>query len=404
MGSRGEQGDAGEEAFSDEEPSLFDNPLKLAVTALVVLALFAGIYVLIPNIIGLEDALEKMKEGRWEWFAAAGGCSVLAYFAYVAQFRGVVGRNVVKLDWRESYQITMAGLAAARIVSAGGAGGVILSYWALRKAGMQRAEAARRMIVFLTLMYSTYIIAVVVFGVLLRTGVLPGSAPVSMTIVPAAIAGVLLGAIALLALVPADLQRRLRGRAGGRFGDTAVKLSKVPETIALGVRDAVDYLRRPRKGGLAVFGAVAFWASNIGILWCSFMAFGVAVPFGVIVMGFFVGMVANLAPDPAGVGAVDGGLIGAFLIFGEPAATVIAAVLVYRLIAFWMPLPPGIVAFFQLRRTVKRWDAEGRATESEDGVEGTTADRRDIITSETEVLAGAGGVEAPALRSTRKEP
>lgn len=86
-------------------------------------------------------------------------------------------------------------------------------------------------------------------------------------------------------------------------------------------------------------------------------------------------MAANLAPDPAGVGAVDGGLIGAFVIFGEPAATVIAAVLVYRLIAFWMPLPPGIVAFLQLRRTVARWEAEGRSVDDgdDDGMEGAAA-------------------------------
>jgi hypothetical protein len=83
-------------------------------------------------------------------------------------------------------------------------------------------------------------------------------------------------------------------------------------------------------------------------------------------MGFFVGMAANLAPDPAGVGAVDGGLIGAFVIFGLPASTVIAAVLVYRLIAFWMPLPPGVVAFLQLRRTVARWEAEGRSVEDDE--------------------------------------
>ena len=30
--------------------------------------------------------------------------------------------------------------------------------------------------------------------------------------------------------------------------------------------------------------------------------------------------------------------------------------LVYRLIAFWLPLPPGIVAFFQLRKTVHGWE------------------------------------------------
>ena len=36
------------------------------------------------------------------------------------------------------------------------------------------------------------------------------------------------------------------------------------------------------------------------------------------------------------------------------------AVLTYRVIAFWLPIPPGIVAFFQLRRTVTRWEHERR--------------------------------------------
>ena len=36
----------------------------------------------------------------------------------------------------------MAGLAATLLFSAGGAGGIVLSYWALRKAGMRRREAA----------------------------------------------------------------------------------------------------------------------------------------------------------------------------------------------------------------------------------------------------------------------
>jgi hypothetical protein len=39
---------------------------------------------------------------------------------------------------------------------------------------------------------------------------------------------------------------------------------------------------------------------------------------------------------------------------------VFAAVLTYRVIAFWLPIPPGVVAFFQLRKTVNRWEREGR--------------------------------------------
>ena len=109
-----------------------------------------------------------------------------------------------------------------------------------------------------------------------------------------------------------------------------------------------------------MLGAAGFWAANIGILWASFHAFGVHVPLAVVVQGFFLGMVANLIPfAPAGVGAVDAGMIGAFVLFGIPEDTVFPAILVYRLIAFWMPIPFGVVAFFQLRTTVQRWEDEG---------------------------------------------
>ena len=368
----------------DEAPSLFESPRKVLITTLVVLLLFAAIYVLLPKLIGLEDAIEKMGEGEWQWFAVAVGFNVLAFGAYVALFRGVIGENLVHLDWRESYQITMAGLAASRVLSAGGAGGVVLSYWALRKAGMRRSQAAERMVAFLVLLYAFYVIAVIVFGVLLETGVLAGPNPVSMTIVPAAIAGGVAVIFLLIMLVPGDLERRLSLEGNNWASRTALKLSKVPATISTGTRLAFGFVREPRQGGLAVLGAIGFWAANIGILWATFMAFGVALPIGVLVMGFFVGMAANLAPDPAGVGAVDGGLIGSFVIFGESASTVIAAVLVYRLIAFWMPLPPGIVAFLQLRRTVARWEAEGRSVD-DDEIEATPEAAAISNTSQNEV-------------------
>jgi hypothetical protein len=52
-------------------------------------------------------------------------------------------------------------------------------------------------------------------------------------------------------------------------------------------------------------------------------------------------------------------MIGAFVLFGIPEETVFPAILVYRLVAFWLPIPPGIVAFFQLRKRVARWEEEG---------------------------------------------
>jgi uncharacterized protein (TIRG00374 family) len=286
---------------------------------------------------------------------------VAAFGAYVALFRGVVGEKVIHLEWNESYQITMAGLAATRLFSAGGAGGILLTYWALRKAGMERRQSVCRMVAFLVLLYSVYMLALVVFGILLRTGVLSGEAPLSGTVIPAALAGAVIVICLLIALLPDDVEHRIGRHTSGRFGAIATRLATVPATLAQGTRTAIAFMRHPRSGALAITGAIGFWAANIAILWASFHAFDVAVPLGVIVQGFFLGMLANLVPlAPGGVGAVDAGMIGAFVLFGLPSQEVFAAVLTYRVIAFWLPIPPGIIAFFQLRRTVQRWQEEGR--------------------------------------------
>jgi uncharacterized protein (TIRG00374 family) len=337
--------------------SLF-TPRRIVQTALIVVVLLVAIYFLFPKLVGLGDALGKLDEAELSWIAIAIGFNVIAVATYIALFKAVVGGDALRLKWSETYQINMAGVAATLLFSAAGAGGIALTYWALRKAGMVRREVARRMVAFLSLHYVFYPIALIVFGILLRTGVLPGEDSVELTIVPAAVAGLLLLLGILLAFIPADLGPRLASHVHGERGSAiAVSIGKAAATGAEGFRFALRLFAHPSRGGLAVIGAAGFWAANIGILWASFKAFGVHVPLAVVVQGFFLGMVANLFPlAPAGVGAVDAGMIGAFVLFGLPEETVFTAVLIYRLVAFWLPIPPGLVAFFQLRHTVHDWE------------------------------------------------
>jgi putative heme transporter len=349
------------EIVAEDEPSFFADPKRLIQTGVAVVLLFVAIYVLVPRLFDLQDAIDKIDQGDPLWIGVGLALCVAMFGAYVALFRGVVGENLVHLEWKESYQITMAGLAATRLFSAGGAGGILLTYWALRKAGMVRRTAVCRMVALLVVLYSVYLVALVVFGILLRTGVLSGDAPLSGTVIPAALAGVAIVIGLLIALLPDDFERRIERHTSGRFGRIARRLATAPATLAQGTRTAIEFVRHPSSGTLAIGGAIGFWAANIGILWASFHAFDVQVPLGVVVQGFFLGMLANLFPfAPGGVGAVDAGMIGAFVLFGLPSAEVFAAVLTYRVIAYWLPIPPGIVAFFQLRKTVQRWEREGR--------------------------------------------
>jgi uncharacterized protein (TIRG00374 family) len=345
--------------------ALLQDRRKIVSGMLLVLLIVVAIYVLFPKIVGADEAVDKLDDAKWYWIVIAIGFNALAFGAYVALFRGVLGGTREdgvhrRLDLRASYQITMAGLAATRIFSAAGAGGIVLTYWALRKAGMPRRRAACRMVAFLVLTYFVYLAALVIFGVLLRTGVLPGRAPLAGTVVPAAVSAGLIILFCLIALIPHDFERRIEHYAGGyRRVRYLQRIAKGPATLATGTRTAIAYVRHPQRGLLAVGGAVGFWAANIGVLWASFEAFGGHVPFAVLVQGFFLGMAANLIPSPAGgVGAVDAGMIGAFSIFGIDNSVVFPAVLTYRVIAFWLPIPPGIVAFVQLRKTVSEWERD----------------------------------------------
>jgi uncharacterized membrane protein YbhN (UPF0104 family) len=335
-------------------------PRRVAQTLLVVFALLVGIYFLFPKLVGLGSSLDRLGEADAVWIAVAIGFELAAIATYIAMFKAVVGGDALRLSWGETYDINLAGVAATRIFSAGGAGGIALTYWALRKAGMIRHEVARRMVAFLTLQYVFYPLALIVCGVLLRTGVLPGKDSVELTIIPASVAGLILIVGVLATLIPPDLGPRLAAHVQRpKARAMADNLAKAPAIAGEGLRFGFDLLVHPRRGGLAVVGAAGYWAANIGILWASFKAFGVHVPLAVVVQGFFLGMVGNLFPlAPGGVGAVDAGMIGAFVLFGIPEETVFPAILVYRLVAFWLPIPPGIVAFFQLRKRVARWEAE----------------------------------------------
>lgn len=342
-------------------------PRTIFFVGLGIAAAIVGLYVLLPKLAGVDDAFERIGDAKWYWIVVAIGFELVSFLAYGAAFRAVVasgpdaGIPDGRIDFKASLQIRTAAFAGSTFFSAAGAGGLAIMYWALRKAGMEPRRTACRLVALTVVLYSFYALSLIMFGILLRTGVLPGANPTGGTIIPAAVAGLLIVVAGLIALIPGDLERRIgllqKGR--GRVARIARRVAAIPGTVATGVRTAVDRLRSPRTAWLAIVGGLVYWAGNIGILWAAFHAYGVEVPFGVIVQAFFVGMAANVIPSPAaGAGPVDAGMIGAFLLFDIPSESVFPAILTYRLIAFWMPALPGIPAYFALRKTVGRWERE----------------------------------------------
>src|SRR4051794_8037282 len=251
---------------------------RVATFAVIGVVLAATLAFLPGHVDELREELRRIEGGDWHWLLAAAGLEVVSFAGYVLLFRAVFSDARTPISWGTSYQITMAGVVATRLLAAAGAGGVALTAWALRRAGMEAATVARRMVAFLVLLYSVYVAALVVFGLGLWLGAIPGSAPWALTVAPALL-GVVSIAVALgAAALPGDLGRerenRLLHAAGRGLG-----------TVAGGVRDALRMLRdRP----LAAIGAPIWWAFDIAVLWASFRAFGGPPAVGVVVLAYFV--------------------------------------------------------------------------------------------------------------------
>jgi len=360
---------------TEEEMPRVSITRRSAITlVLFILSGVAFLYFVLPKLSGLGATAHRIERGDTWWIAIGVFLELLSFAGYVVLFRSVFVRGAPSLiGWRESYQVTMAGLAATRLFAAAGAGGVALTAWALRRSGMEARLVACRMVAFMVLLYVIYAGSLLLDGVGLGTGLFPGGGSFAITIVPAIVAAILFAVAGAMALLPGDVERRLeRWAAGsGRLAHWVARAVTVPALAASGVRTAIDLIR---SRDLGVLGAPARWGFDICVLWACFHAFGGAPPFTVILMAYFVGMLGNLLPLPGGLGGVEGGMIGAFAAFGVDFNLALLAVLSYRAISFWLPTLPGAIAYFQLRRTVARW--------------------RELQSHPTEDVAPAGAIEA----------
>jgi uncharacterized membrane protein YbhN (UPF0104 family) len=345
---------AGSTPAEEEMPRVLITRRRALGVGVFVLASVAFLYFVLPKLAGLGTTVHRIESGDTWWIAVGVALELLSFAGYMVLFHSVFVRGPTPIGWRECYQITMAGLAATRLFAAGGAGGVALTAWALRRSGMEPRVVACRLIAFLALLYSIFMGSLLLDGIGLGSGLFPGGGSFAITIVPAIVATAALALAGAVAMLPQDVERRL-GRLADRSGRLAPwvrRAATVPALAASGVRTAIALIR---SGDPGLLGAVAWWGFDISVLWAMFHAFGSPPPFTVIWMAYFVGMLGNLLPLPGGLGGVEGAMIGAFVAFGVNLDLAVLAVLSYRAIAFWLPTPLGAVAYLQLRRTVAHW-------------------------------------------------
>jgi uncharacterized protein (TIRG00374 family) len=328
------------------------------IGAVVVVVVAIGI----AHLNDLEEIVDRVERGDPVWLALGVGLEIVSFGGYVVLTYVVHRPRARRLDWVISTELTLAGVVATRVFSAGGAGGIAFTGWALHRLGMGVRVAARQLTAFMILLYSVYIAALLFGGILVVTGALP-RVPTLLGVIAVVVGGLVTALAFALVLIPADLQRRVEalGHRSGWVGRLATRLATVPEVAGNGARLALSIAReRPT----VLLWSLVWWAFDVATLWAAFHAFGDPPAIGTLVLCYFLGQMGNLLPLPGGVGGAEGGMVGAFAASGVDAGLALLAVVSYQLISTYLPALPGLASYLDLRRRMRSWETTAKAVEA----------------------------------------
>lgn len=117
----------------------------------------------------------------------------------------------------------------------------------------------------------------------------------------------------------------------------------------------LDMLQSPSSLALGFGGTLLLTVAFVLCMHFSVLAFAdprTQVSLVAVAVVYLAGnAIGSAAPTPGGLGAVEAALIGGMTtVVGVPAAVALPAVLLFRLLTFWLPVLPGWGAFSYLQR------------------------------------------------------
>lgn len=299
-------------------------------------------YLVLPQLGGAREALDVVQGVEPALLVGAVLLQLASFGAQVELVRGLLPQDQRPSRWL-LVRIELAGRAASHTVPAGTAAGAALSFRLLQRSGVRGADAGFANAA--QAIGSTLVLHVLTWGALAVSIPLRGFQDYYGA---AALLAVLLvtGAAVLVVLAERGEGRgvRLARRAADRVplldphrvGDVVARLFDRVRWLA----EDKPVLRRSASW------SVVHWSCDAGSLWLVLAAFGHQIPLDVLLVVFGISsMFAALPITPRGLGVVEASLITLLGSFGIPRPEAVLAVVTYRLVSFWLPIPLGAAAY-----------------------------------------------------------
>jgi undecaprenyl-diphosphatase len=300
-------------------------------TIITIVALALATYFLFPQLADLPGIIDQVGAANWGWTPLILLASVTTY---IAATMSIAGSVPPRLPAGPLFMASVGSSFASKLAPAG-LGGMALNVRFLQKQGVDQAVAVSGVGLNTIAGLIGHVSLVGVFLIWAgRDAFGSFSLPDPKWFVIGI--GIVLGLIALSMAIPTT--RRL-------------VLDKLLPIIARAFDGVADVVRRPGKVTLLIGGSALVTFSYLTTLYFSTLAFGGGLPFATVGAVFLVGSaVAQAAPTPGGLGAMEAALISGLVAAGMDSTIAVPAVFLYRLFTFWVPILPGWLSFQWLER------------------------------------------------------
>jgi glycosyltransferase 2 family protein len=301
--------------------------LPLRTLFVIVGGSIAG-YILLSQLSNV-DLANLMATADWRWAGVALAFSVLTYVGAAFSLTGFVLKSV---SWVRAF-IAQVAASFVSLVAPPAVGGMALNARFLQKAGVDSGVAVATVGVWQAMAFIVHIVMLVLFGVIAGTRAETSFDPPQ---------GAILGVV-LLILVAAVVISLPWGRRVVVTRVTEMAGRVIPALVAVG--------QRPSKLAEGIGGNVLLNLAYCGALVASVRAFGGELAWPAIAVVYLAGSaIGSVAPTPGGLGAVEAALSAGLTAAGLDGTTAVSAVLLFRVVTYWLPVAPGWVAFQYLQR------------------------------------------------------
>ena len=297
----------------------------------------AAAYFLLPEVGELRESLRSLEAVQPGWLVVGAGLVALRYVLNALSLQAAVGRP---LPFGPTLLVQVSSSFLGRLTPES-IGWLVLNQRYLEQAGLGRASALAAIALKVLAGGVTRLVIMAVVAALVGTsGVFRLEVPIEVPGTWPYLVAIALG----LALVGLLLGLLLRSAV-------ASAASRARAAVASGARDLASVFRQPRRAA-ALFGASAGLTLSYGlVLAASVLAFGGDVSLPAVLAVYLGGTaVAAASPTPGNLGAVEVALSAGLTTVGVASGPAVAAVLLYRLLTFWLPVVPGFLAFLYMQK------------------------------------------------------